>query len=99
MFNKHCAELDPPFCQALEQGAADVNIGGLQQVVLMSLPGAVAQRDVRELQRNRWKMPEQRNIQVADLQGAADPVVYFLTGFFQQGIFFKLDIYGQRHPE
>ena len=65
---------------------------------MMLWPGAVTEGNIRQPKGDRRKVPEERDIHLADVESTADPAVDFRLCLLQKVVLISIDIDGQGRP-
>ena len=98
MFQVDPSKLYPSRQQALPKVAGQKDVAGFQQVMMVLLPGAVAQGDSRKPHGDRGEVAKKRDVDVADLRLTAQLRPECRFGLLQQLLFIELHIGRNAYP-
>jgi hypothetical protein len=98
VFEGYFAQFDAAVEQAFEEIAGNIDTGGVEEVVVVLLPGAVTQRYIGEAYGDGREIAKEGDLQRADMGVALQMGFNGILRFVQDGSLVELDIDRQDDP-
>ena len=98
VFERDVTQMDAACQQTFPEVTGDVDLAGVEEIVMMLVPGAVAQGYSGEMDADRGEVAEKGDVEAADAGVALEPGVKSFPGPLQDGLFMELDIGGKAQP-